>query len=216
MPSYYVYAPFFGTAKGRYCYPGGSCNCCLLNEGQCADCGCSTHTAGASLCCPADIFGLTGAQVRLYASNNVLSVRTSYTGFCATTPPPNFPWVNQGVKVDLYCGSNARRGSYIGTVLYGHLMNRNVGNGQIYNGDQVNGLLIGSISNVWCNCNSCPGSVCNDPGCTCKCYPTSTQHHVHMGRSAANGFTNSWTCGTPVSIAFWIYRFDVGSVSSCY
>lgn len=228
MPSYYVYAPFFGTARGRYCYPGGTCDCCALGEGQCGNCGCRTHVAGASLCCPADIFGADGAQVRLYASSNILSVRTVYTGFCRSTPPPNSAWVNRGVKVELYCGSNARTGSYIGTVLYGHLMNRNVVNGQIYNGDQVNGLLIGSLSNVWCSCSSCPGGACDGCACdqcgqtcnctcSCCCYPTSTLgHHVHMGRSAANGFTNNWTCGTPVSIAFWIYRFDVGPVGSCY
>jgi hypothetical protein len=40
-------------------------------------------------------------------------------------------------------------------VLYGHLKTRSVGNPQVYN--YPNGLLIGTISNVWCDCSGCSG-----------------------------------------------------------
>jgi hypothetical protein len=216
MASFYVYAPFTGTGQGRYCYPGTSCggtNCCSLDT-CCA--GCPTHTAGGGMTSPADIFGSSGSQVRLWVSSNILSVRTYFATFCGCEAPSG---LSQGVKVDLYCSVNAPGIAFIGTVLYGHLPTRNVGNPQVYN--NPNGLLIGSISTANCNCANCGGGACGScvPGacggqCCCNCYPNNSQQHCHMGRSSTNGFSNSWTCGTAVSSGTWIYRFDMG-VGNC-
>jgi len=201
MAYFYVYAPFTGTGKGRDCY-GPCCshnspsNCCIQRETTCDGCGggCKKHIAGAGLCRAADVFGSPNAQVRFYASG-VLSIWTTHTGFCGSTPPPGFEWVNHGVKVDLYCSYTRNSHTFIGTILYGHLKTRNVGNGQAYN--DPNGLLIGTLGGVneWCRCD---------------CYPDVTQHHVHMGRSLHNSaVTNTWTCGAFLYYATsWIFRFD--------
>lgn len=196
MAYFDVYAPFSGTGQGRDCYPNccshnSPNNCCISWSGvTCDGCACRKHIAGAQLCRAADVFGPPGAQVRFYASG-VLSIWTTYTGFCAQTPP--LQWVNWGVKVDLYCSYTRNSNTFIGAILYGHLKTRNVGNGQAYN--DPNGLLIGTLG---------------DESCNCDCYPSGAEHHVHMARSLHNNaITNTWSCGTVLYLATsWIFRFD--------
>lgn len=201
MAYFDVYAPFSGTGKGRDCYPNccshnSPSNCCISWSGvTCDGCACRKHIAGAGLCRAADVFGSPSAQVRMYLSSSVLSAWTTHTGFCANAPPPGFEWVNWGVKVQLYCSYTRNSNTFIGTILYGHLRTRNVGDGQAYN--DPSGLLIGTLGGV--------GEFCR-----CDCYPDTSQHHVHMARSLHNNaITNTWNCGTTLyGATSLIFRFD--------
>lgn len=232
MPTYnyYVYAPFSGKLKGRDCYSGGSCGngdccqhtpvpeCCVRADTTCDGCcaNCGKHIAGASgagICRAADIFSLKGSsgvdEVKLYVNENVQSIRTLYTGFCACTPPSTHPWVNHGVIVELYACPSATA-YLIGKVLYGHLQTRTVNHNQVYNRPAINGLKIGTIGPNWCNCGACVNGICNCNTCGCACYPTSSNHHLHMGRTIGNnGTTRSWVCNTDVTTSYWMFSWQM-------
>jgi hypothetical protein len=234
MPTYYVYAPFSGKAKARDCYTNaiscgsGDCcqrtapsTCCINSISTCEDCcACGKHIAGAGLCRAADIFSTKGStgteQVKLWVSPNILSIKTKHVGFCACTPPTGFEWVNWGVTVELYCGTGGG-GTMVGKILYGHLQTRAVLNNHIYpdaTHPSINGLLIGTLGPNWCNCNSCSGGVCNCNSCGCSCYPTNTNHHVHMGRSlGTSGVTRAWACNTDVTNGYWIFKWSPNCAS---
>lgn len=195
MAYYYVRSPFSGIQQGQECYCGqcannNNCN----NGGRCTDCGsieCRHNTGITGLCCPVDILGSASTGVRLYVSSNIRSIRTIRTGpnddgdgLCRTAPPAGFEWVNEGVKVRLYCGYNAG-GILIGTVFFGHLMNR-IADG-IYN--SPSGRMMGYLG---------------DNDCDCPCYDGI---HAHMERSSANGYTYYRNCGTQVYTSTSIYRW---------
>lgn len=145
-----------------------------------------------------DVFGASGAAVRLYVSANIMSVRTIYLSstLCLVPPPSDFAWVNQGVKVELYTGLNAT-GAKIGEVSYWHLASRTVQDGQIYN--YPNGLLIGYLGT----------EQCTDVN-LCSCYPVyfDLKHHVHMTRSD-NGVTVYRNCYTGVDPSSPIYYWPL-------
>ena len=115
MPNHYVWSPFSGTLRGQDCYCTNCSNGtgCSTAEGFCSVCGSSQclHKAGIdNVCCPVDIFGAANTAVVLRISSTIQSIRTTRTGpagvnnnngdlLCDNTPPANFPWVNEGVKV---------------------------------------------------------------------------------------------------------------------
>lgn len=196
MLDYIVYAPFSGTGKGQDCYcvncaNGSACN----NGGYCTPCGsveCKHKSGITGLCCPVDINGPANGNV-MFWGNGIASVRVirkgpydppDYDALCSVTPPGNFGWVNEGVKVELYCNYNAV--TFLGAIYYGHLRNRQ--NNGVYN--DPNGLYLGQLGNVSCGCN---------------CYPSSI--HVHMERQST-GFTYRWSCGTLLYVATSpVFRF---------
>lgn len=180
---------------------------------QCTTCGsqqsCNTpgaacpHCAGIDgLCCAADIGGAANTAVRLRCTASIASIRTVKTGrnndpafdpvnngdgLCRFPPPlPGFAWVDEGLRVELYCNYGAT-GQLLGTVFYGHLRNR-IANG-VYN--DPNGLILGYLGNQDCGapCNGCYSGI-----------------HLHMACSS-NGTRNSWPYDTPLSYSQWIYRF---------
>lgn len=185
---------------------GGS-SCCA-DYGRCTSCGNSTggckHNTGITgLAKPVDISGAANTAVKCYVNSLVKSIKTIRTGpkppgrggcpgdstnnndaLCSTAPPSTFCWVDEGVKVELYCELNAC--GYIGTVFYGHLRNR-IANGT-YN--WPNGKIIGYLGNQ---------------NCACACY---SGIHLHMERSTINGgYTYYRQCGTSVTTSSNIYRF---------
>lgn len=155
------------------------------------------------MCCPADIFAAASTPVKLYVNSEIKSVRIDlYTGFCANSPPASYSWVNDAVKVELYCGLNASS-TMIGKVMFGHLRNREsyVSEGQIINQPNINGRTLGILGSSFCSCN---------------CYPTSVHgHHTHMGRTSGNsGTTNSWNCWQNVTTGFWVYRWYLSNCAT--
>lgn len=215
MAYYYVYCPFSGASHwGTDCYcgtcdNGNACN----NAGNCTACGAGdadcTHNSGITgLCCPVDIGGGANVSVKCYVSSNIRSIRTKLTGpnndgdlLCGTAPPAAFAWVNEGVKVELYCGQNAT-GTFIGTVFYGHVRNRQVQNNVVYN--YPHGKLLGYLGNLdCCTCQTpCANPVPNN--CKCACYKGI---HVHMERSSTNGYTYKRNCNTGITTSSPMYRW---------
>lgn len=220
MAYYYVYSPFSGVLKGQQCYCGKCSNGSNCNSGgYCTTCGsseCKHNTGITNLCCPMDIFGGANTAVKIYVSSNITSIVTRRTGpnddgdgLCASAPPQGFEWVNEGVKVDLYCHAYI-----VGTVFFGHIRNR-IANGEY---TSPNGRTIGYLGNQNC---ACPNpSMCNNQSCQsgcgcvqgadgnkyckCKCYDGI---HVHMERSSTNGYTYYRNCNTQVYTNTPIYRF---------
>jgi hypothetical protein len=191
MAYYYVYSPFSGIVKGQQCYCGTCSNGNNCNTGgTCTSCGstqCKHNSGIVNLCCPMDIFGSSNGTVKLYVSSNITSIVTRRTGpndngdaLCATAPPQGFAWVNEGVKVDLYC-----HGLRVGVVFFGHLRNR-IANGTY---TSPNGRTIGYLG---------------DQNCQCPCY---NGIHVHMERSSANGYTQYRNCNTQIYTNSVVYRF---------
>lgn len=193
MAYYYVYSPFSGTLWGQDCYCGSCSDSTPCNSGGfCTSCGsnqtaCTHNTGITGLCCPIDIGGAANTALKLYVSSNISSIVTTRTGpsddgdaLCATTPPSGFAWVNEGVKVTLYC-----QAAIIGTVFFGHLRNR-ISNGEYFS---PNGKIIGYLG---------------DQDCNCSCYHGI---HTHIERSSTNGYTYHRNCNTSLTTATSIYRF---------
>lgn len=200
MTYYYVDSPVTGMGGGQYCYckicaNGTSCN----SNGACTPCGQSTegcpHDPGFdNLCCPVDIEGAANAAARFYARGGIPSIRVTWTGPCPCPPNngdrlcriiPPLSWVNEGVKVELFCQFDGA-GTLIGVVGYGHLRYRI--NPGVYN--YPDGLILGYLG---------------DQDCRCDCY---RGIHIHMARST--GYTYPWGCGTTYLYmgASPVYRFD--------
>ena len=209
MAYYYVYTPF-SSAKGnaKACYNGNcqsngtpcitqstnACTACANGEacGQQQPCPHCTGITGMTSRSAVDIGGPANSAVRMYVSSNIQSIRTIKTGpnddgdaLCSgsSTPPPGFGWVNEGVKVELWCGPGAS-GTKVGTVFFGHLRNRITNN--IHNNPY--GRILGYLGDIDCNC---------------ACYKG---FHTHMER--AGGSVNTWSYGQSISTSFWIYRWS--------
>lgn len=208
MAYYYVYCPFSGAEQwGQDCYCDNCGNGSPCNDGgYCTACGstdCPHRSGITNLCCPIDIGGAIGTAVRFYGGSNIKSIRVIWTGptwdrgngcygpnndgdvLCGIAPPANFCWVDEGVKVELYCAYGAQ-GPVIGTVFYGHLQDR-IANG-VY--DEPNGKILGYLGDQ--NCNNC------------DCYDGI---HVHVARDP-NGSSYHRDCGTPLSTSHPIYRWS--------
>jgi hypothetical protein len=204
----YVYIPVSNAiGKAKQCYNNNCQNgggpCLTQATNSCTNCG-NNEACDQSLPCPhcsgingmtrrgcADIGGPANTAVKCYVSSNIKSIYTTKTGpnddgdlLCANTPPPNFAWVNEGVKVKLYCAPDGQ-GPIIGTLFYGHLKSR------IANGvkNSPHGKILGYIGDLNCNC---------------ICY---NFFHVHMERDSI-GSTNSWAYGQSLSTSFWVYRWS--------
>jgi len=216
MTDYWVYCPFSGaTSQGQDCYCGSCAGGAACNTGgYCTACGgaqCPHNPGINGLCCPIDIFGAANKAVKVHVSSNILSMRTTRVGpsdngdpLCGTPPPANFAWVNEGVKVDLYCKYGAQ-GTLIGTVYYGHLRNR-IPNGGY---DNPYGRIVGYLGDR--DCCTCP-EPCVNPvpnNCKCDCYKGI---HVHTERLATGGFTYHRDCGYPLTTTTPIYRFTSGAI----
>lgn len=113
---------------------------------------------------PTDLKTNGGTTVNFECSNNIKSIQTFRIGprdnrdaLCHpnNTPPADYEWVNEGVKVDLFAHSNGL--GYTRSVYYGHLRYR-ITNRLINN---PNGQKLGEIST---------------DNCDCKCYDG---HHTH-------------------------------------
>lgn len=209
MAYYYVYIPFsnaHGLAKACYnsnCESNGTpcinqatnaCTTCANLEAcyqnpsdPCPHC---TGITGMTSRSGVDIGGPANSSVRMYVSSNIRSIRTIKTGpnddgdsLCGAAPPAGFAWVNEGVKVELWCGPSAS-GTKVGTVFLGHLKNRIANN--VYN--TPHGRILGYVGDVDCNCS---------------CYHG---FHTHMERSG--GSTNSWSYDQALSTSFWVYRWS--------
>jgi len=196
---YYIWSPFSGTLKGQDCYCNNCANGnpCTDSGGFCTVCGssqCNHPAAINGLCCPVDIFGGANTTVVLRTSSGIQSIRTTRTGplpnndgdlLCASTPPSGFAWVNEGVRVRLYTGTNGG-GSLVGTVFYGHLKSR-IANGT-YNSPNLRTM-----------------GYLGDQNCNCSCY---TGIHVHMARSSGNsGYTYHRYCNYPLVTSSSVYRW---------
>ncbi len=154
---------------------------------------------------PVDVHSANGGvevklYVRAYAPNGVpypdsviKSIRVIHVNsFCRIPPPSDFAWINQGVKVELYTGEDAT-GIRIGTVFYGHLVNRK--DEGVYSYEE--GMKLGNLGSQFCS-----------NGGQCDCYPLASDHHVHMGRSD-NGYTYYLSCNTPVNTSSGIYYWQI-------
>ena len=218
MPDYFVNVPF-SNAQGwaRACYnnlctsPNGS-PCMNFPANTCTACGggqlCNNnlpcpHCFGINgLCCPGDIGGPANAAVTLIVSGGIKSARTTRTGpgagndgdgICTVAPPASFPWVNEGVKVNFYCGYDGH-GSWIGTAFFGHLRNR-IAN-SVYN--LPYGLVVGYLGNIDCNCGCYRGI------------------HAHVERSNANtGTTYAWTYNQPLNTGNWMFKWSIPNPIAC-
>jgi len=218
MPDYYIYSPFQGTSKGQLCYCTNCANGnpCNNGAGGCTTCGstdgsCIHLAAIDNLNYPVDIFAAANTQVKLYTSGNIRSVRITHTGrpragqnnngdgLCAAAPPAGFEWVDEGVRVELFCNLNAT-GTLIGTVFYGHLRNRKPAG--TYNYPQSPLLIMGLLGD-----QNCP----NNCGC---CYHGI---HVHMACSASNnGYFYPRACGTVVYPGISpVYRWTISNPTGC-
>jgi len=142
-----------------------------------------------------DVFGLPGEAVILYVSPNVRSVKAVHVNsFCATPPPANLSWINQGVKLELYTALDAG-GVQIGAIFYGHLRDR-LQEG-VYNNPGGSGLVIGYLGT-----EDCPNSERCD--CYPPVYPPPYSQHTHMTRSS-DGITIYRPCGSSVDPTTPIY-----------
>jgi hypothetical protein len=172
-----VYSPFSGKQFSQEisCYDG------------------SKHYSGINnMDSPTDLKTSGGTSVYFNCSGNIKSIYTYRIGpndnndaLCRIehTPPVHYPWVNEGVRVDLFAHPNGL--GYIGSVYYGHLRYR-ITNRLINNPD---GQRLGVIST---------------DDCDCECYDG---HHTHMEKSS-HGTIIKRACEVPINTSTPIYYFD--------
>lgn len=222
MADFDIYCPFSGaTQKAIDCYcllcsdPTKGCdvgtNCCN-DMGACRDCApnaCKHKTGINNMIKPMDISGPANTAVKLFVSSNISSYLVNWTGpktnrrgngcfnennnddhLCLSPPPSGFCWVDEGVLVDLYAYSNGC--GYIGSIFYGHLINRH--SKGLFN--FPNGKIIGYIGSTNCNCD---------------CYKG---FHVHL-ECSSGGMPSYRACGTPISTTSRIYRWTRSTPLPC-
>lgn len=181
----YVYAPISGIVTGRdyycncpACY--GNCSGCLNAHGRCKNWSSPIDIAGTGSTCP------TPGSICLYVNYpTVRRVRTWVEYLCCCKEPNNS--YARSITVDLYIYDNGKY-CYVGSVMYGHVANPTVSNGQWIDltsrsyklGDIVGGCyLCKSCPNPSDQCN-CPTCSCSNRDCRCTvCYSGS---HVHLER----------------------------------
>jgi len=175
MAYIYVYAPINGTQAGQDLYCDGK-----------------QHNPGILCCGENDILGAASSAVKFYSSSYIKSIRTTQLGnLCATSPPAGFEWVNEGVKIELYCNYDAQS-ALIATLFYGHLTNR-IANG-VYN--SPNSRTLGRLGSQDCNC---------------ACYDGI---HVHT-ECDSSGYRIPRGCGVGVYTTSQMYRWTVPDLSAC-
>lgn len=163
-----VYSPFNGTQGGQNNYCDGT-----------------AHNPGVLCCGESDLYGYQSQYV-YFRAGYVKSIRTTrVSGLCLNPPGPPNEWVDEGVKVEMFCNENGG-GVFVGTVYYGHLVNR-IANG-LYN--YPDGLYLGRLGSV------APGG----------CY--GTIFHVHM-ECDQNGYRYPRNCSVPIYTSTPIYRWIV-------
>lgn len=203
MPTGYIYSPIDGQAISGDCYCnrydscGYQCNqtepCvptgCYCNHSGCTGCD-HKIVGGIYNCCPLDVSGSVG-QVLYFRCNSVVgSIKIQYCGnsqtqcVCASEQGD----INLGVVVNLYRQANA--GCYMGSIIYGHVRNR-----QNYNSD-------GQVINTnFTNFTRAIGEIPAVPNGS-QCYQSV---HSHMD---VNGLSrNGLQCNAQVYTSTWIYTW---------
>ena len=187
MPTAYLRAPVSGTITGRenYCVCPGDC-----------DGGNTVHARCRNWTSPVDIGG-NGNLVLRVNYPTVQSIKTIIGDQCCCDACPDE--YERTITVQLYGQPNAA--CYIGSVMYGHVVNPQVANNTTYNLTSGNKTL-GTV----------PGGSCDV--CTFgSCY---TGAHSHTERSG--GTTVAPCCCSSVTsstnIYKWTFQCPTGPVSS--
>lgn len=178
MATAYVYSPVDGIITGRGNYCGIPCdnNPCTGDHG--------VHGTCKGWSSPVDVDAQDNESVVLYMNTAVQSIITWIQNVCCCTC--GRAGYCRAIVVDLYGEPNGH--CYIGSVLYGHVGNPQVVNGQLYNSG-LNGKQLGT-------------APAGDG--TCACYSGS---HSHMERSG--GATDAPCCCTDtVKGSTRIYHWD--------
>jgi len=180
MPTAYVYSPVDGIITGRNQYCGQPCdnNPCTGDHG--------THRTCNNWSSPVDIDAVDNEQLYLYVNTAVISIRTFVQYKCCCSHQNDYGRV---IIVELYGERDAQ--CYIGSVLYGHIANPQVTDGQIYNLSGTSKLL-----------GNAPAGAHNCGGFTCY-----SGSHSHMERSG--GATLAPCCCTDtLKGSTAIYKWD--------
>jgi hypothetical protein len=181
----YVYAPISGTVTGRdsYC----SCPC-----GNCNGCG-SAHGRCKNWASPIDIAG-TGS-IYLYVNYPTVRRVQTWVEYKCCCQETNNSYA-RSITVDLYVYDNGKY-CYVGSVMYGHIANPTVNNGQWIDLTSSS-LKLGDV-------------IGGTYTCTFTCYSGA---HVHLernlGETVAPCCCASVTAGTTA-----IYRFYYNAGSAC-
>lgn len=204
----YVYAPISGRITGRDYY----CKCPDCT-GNCS--GCTTaHGRCKGWASPIDIEG-TGPSIYLYV--NYPTVRRVQTWVeykcCCQETNNNYA---RSITVDLYVYDNGKY-CYVGSVMYGHVANPTVGNGQWIDLSS-NRLKLGEVPTGCYLCKSCPDQcgcpTCSCPNPSCNCWVCYTGPHAHLERYL--GETVAPCCCMDVAEGTTaIYRFYYNAGYAC-
>lgn len=140
---------------------------------------------------PADINCAPGGWVRFYGSSNIGSIRARQTtGVCGNQTGA----INEGVKVEVYGGSNAASG-YIGTLHYAHLANR-----------IAHHTIINRPSGGWQSNPPALGTTPTPVPPNQRCYMS---HHVHLQIFGTGMGRSNLSCQTGVNTSTAIYWWTV-------
>jgi hypothetical protein len=149
MATYTMYAPFNGTVSGLNCYCNNRHTPCstpcngtgtkckdIINCQTCSSpCGCSTccqHNvvpSGEYFCCPLDIAGNESMSIFAEIGSNLLSVKIIHRDICTSCCTGDRA---KGTDLEVYTGYSGG-GVRLGSLMYGHLANRQHANGTIIN-----------------------------------------------------------------------------------
>lgn len=186
MPTAYVKAPISGTITGK-------ANYCICPCETCSGCG-NDHAECQGWSSPIDVGG-DGPNIFLYVNYpTVRSVRTYVEYECCCNELNDH---GRTITVELYAEPNLE--CYIGAVMFGHIADPAVGNGQTYNLTSSS-LKLGEV--VQDDYEECGGGI--------VCYDG---EHVHMEMSG--GQEVAPCCCTSVSAGSdSIYKWDFSACPS--
>lgn len=169
---------------------------CVTCGGSCFCNSCCKHKlvgpSGNTL--PLDIAASASSWIYAYMSAGIASVKIVHTdGVCSTATGD----ITRGTYLEAYTGSNAS-GKKLGSLLYGHLQNRQHPNNHIINKSCCTYPWFVSIGQV-------PSVPANQ-----TCYLSTHVHHNIKAESSVAAYRTGSSCGTNLSagvsaIYWWVY-----------